>query len=337
MQSSFRTHTMFITPPTSKEVDEINEFTFTHYAKKWAYLRSFFPVLRNIEEDKLSIKIYYHEYLIHGRREMEDFCATYYREVFPGLRYACCNILRIPIKSEKDILKKAIIASNSMKELEDIYMNALTDEGYKFSTEEEGGLNIYMLLHPRNFKYWNKLINEGYLAPEYEEKCTIQLLDEMLGIKNVATKQISNDEGHVACKVHVFTKTGGGQPSTLDADQINNFFTGNYAKQWAMTKGYIPTFRSYKNGRIYFDLISDPRCKDDPFLLSKFIAGEYRNNISLLNDATSFEASQFEAKDMIGFLVTASELDQVEGYHERMKKAYDHLRDVPDSIHGGRI
>ena len=98
MQSSFRNYKHFIIHPTSKEVDEINEFTFQHYAKKWAYLHSFFPVVRIIEKDKLSIKIYYHKNHIHGRREMEDFCATYYREVFPELRYKWCNVLKIPIE-----------------------------------------------------------------------------------------------------------------------------------------------------------------------------------------------------------------------------------------------
>jgi len=337
MQSTFKNYKHFIIHPTSKEVDEINEFTFQHYAKKWAYLHSFFPVVRIIEEEKLSIKIYYHKNHIHGRREMEDFCATYYREVFPELRYKWCNVLKIPIESEKDIFKKAIINSNSMKELEGIYINSLTDDSYVSCNEKEGGLNIGMLGVPWKFKDWNKLINEGYLAPEYEEKCKMEILDEMLGIENIKNKQISNDDNNITCKVQVFTKTGGGQPSTLDADQINKFFKGNYAKQWAMIKGYISTFKSYKNGIIYFDLITDPRCKNEPFFLSKFIASEYRNKVSVLKDATSFEVSQFEAKDIIGFLLAESEFDKLHAYNERMKNSYDNLSDKPDLIHVGRI
>ena len=39
----------------------------------------------------------------------------------------------------------------------------------------------------------------------------------------------------------LFMKTGGTQPENWDPEAINKFFIGNFAKQWAMCDGYLPT------------------------------------------------------------------------------------------------
>lgn len=56
--------------------------------------------------------------------------------------------------------------------------------------------------------------------------------------------------------IHLYFKTGGPQPETLDPVAINKYFIGDYAKQWAMLDGYLPTFLSYENGLIKFKLVT---------------------------------------------------------------------------------
>ncbi len=170
LSSTFKNYKHLIVQSTTKEIDDINEFIFNSYAKKWAYLRSFFPVARSIQNNELSIKIYYHKYDIYGRREMEDFCSTCYREVIPKLKYSTCNIIGIPVSIEKKLIEEAILASNSMNELEAIYLNSLTDDSPVGCYGQGGGLTIYMLHVSRRFEYWNGLINNGYLSAEYEKK-----------------------------------------------------------------------------------------------------------------------------------------------------------------------
>lgn len=135
--------------------------------------------------------------------------------------------------------------------------------------------------------------------------------------------------------INVFFPTGGEQPTSLDAKAINNFFKGNYAKVWAMTQGFISTFKSYENGEICFDMITDPRCKEQDFVLSHFIASEYKNKVTLLKDATSFKANHFKAKDIIGYNVDATERDLISSYQERMTKSIAELSEKPNLIHGG--
>jgi hypothetical protein len=53
-----------------------------------------------------------------------------------------------------------------MKELEDLYIDSLKDDDY-ISNGTTYGVNFISL----DFNRWNKLLDEGYLKPEYEEKC----------------------------------------------------------------------------------------------------------------------------------------------------------------------
>lgn len=96
-----------------------------------------------------------------------------------------------------------------------------------------------------------------------------------------------NNEKKITASIHIFNKTGGEQPTNLDPKEINHFFKGNYAKDWAMRLGYIPTFTDYKDGVLYFNIISDPRFKCSDLILAKQLAGVYAKNITLLKDATS--------------------------------------------------
>jgi hypothetical protein len=42
--------------------------------------------------------------------------------------------------------------------------------------------------------------------------------------------------------LQLFMKTGGPQPETWEPEAINNYFIGNFAKQWELRDGYIPTY-----------------------------------------------------------------------------------------------
>lgn len=100
--------------------------------------------------------------------------------------------------------------------------------------------------------------------------------------------------------MRVFLKTGGHQPENTDAEAINKFFLGNYAKVWAMRDGYYPTFRNFEKGKIFFDLVTDMRFRDDDFLLSKFVAEQYALKVDILKAATSFHCRHFKTDGLVG-------------------------------------
>lgn len=137
--------------------------------------------------------------------------------------------------------------------------------------------------------------------------------------------------------IHIFHKTGGKQPASLDPKAINKFFKGNIAKDWAMRLGYIPTFTSYENGELKFDIVSDPRYKGHDFILARHIASEYAKKVTILKDATNFVANHFKANDIIGFLITRDEEDQLESLKARMDKSYAELSEKPQLVHYGAI
>jgi hypothetical protein len=338
--STFAKAKQFLIHPTTKEVDEINDYTFLHYAKKWASHRNFFPVVRVIKNRELFVKLYYSEKLTYENRQLQEYCADYYREMFPKLSFEECTYIGIPFKPTNS--KQSILNSNSIHELEAIYLNTLEDDSYINCAEPEsnpdgGGTTYYMTYLPRLFKHWDKLINEGYLEPEYEKKCQVEILDEHLGIDNTSTMGKASLDITDKFKVEVFMKTGGEQPQELIADTINKFFIGNYAKVWAMTRGFTSTFKSYNNGEISFDMITDPRCKEHDFLLARFIASEYKNKVALLKDATSFDVHHFKANDIIGYNLQESEWHLFQSYDERVKESYNTLGMTASLIHHGRL
>ena len=97
-------------------------------------------------------------------------------------------------------------------------------------------------------------------------------------------------------------KTGGPQPETWDPEAINKYFIGNFAKQWAMCDGYIPTYLGYENGVIRFKLVTDPRITGIYWIsLCNYIANQYKSKVGLFKDATNFDVEHFMANDIIGF------------------------------------
>lgn len=85
-----------------------------------------------------------------------------------------------------------------MSEMELIFLNTLTNDswvGVSSETPHEGTCTIsrsYSSLYPT----WKKLLEEGYLEPEYEEKCRAELLltkvDKSKANKNSIKKDSQN-------------------------------------------------------------------------------------------------------------------------------------------------
>ena len=137
------------------------------------------------------------------------------------------------------------------------------------------------------------------------------------------------------CTCYVNWKSGGLQPSDLSS--INGFFLGNFGKLWAMSKGFLSFYNGYENGKIKFDMITDSRFPGDEFLLSKYIASQYKQHVRLLNDAASYEALHFKTKGIIGYRIKADEIKLIPWYNARVEKALSEIKEDPDFIHGGRI
>lgn len=141
----------------------------------------------------------------------------------------------------------------------------------------------------------------------------------------------------VSMNFQVIHKTGGPQPTSLKPEAIDHFFLGNFAKVWCMTRGFHPKFKRYESGRIYFDIITDPRFTGDGFMLCMFIASQYKKHVDLLRDATHFEVDQFLAKDIIGFLLSSEEKEKFPEYKARMNKSYAELSSSPNALYVGPI
>ena len=138
--------------------------------------------------------------------------------------------------------------------------------------------------------------------------------------------------------VQLFMPNGGPQPEQLTPIYINHYFIGNFAKQWAMRDGYLPTFLSYENGIIQFKLVTDPRIEGVFWIrLCKFIAYQYKTHVALLKDATKFEVEHYMANDIIGFTVDADDTEKLNEYSDRQKAAYASLPSSPNLLHKGVI
>ena len=138
--------------------------------------------------------------------------------------------------------------------------------------------------------------------------------------------------------IQLFMKTGGPQPETWDPEAINKYFIGNFAKQWAMCDGYLPTYLGYENGVIRFKLVSDPRITGIYWIsLCSFIAYQYKTKVELLKDATNFDVEHFMANDIIGFNIEADNPEKLKEYDARLKASYATLPDRPNMLHKGRL
>jgi hypothetical protein len=138
--------------------------------------------------------------------------------------------------------------------------------------------------------------------------------------------------------LQLFMKTGGPQPETWDPEAINKFFIGNFAKQWAMCDGYLPTYLGYENGVIRFKLVTDPRITDIYWIsLCNYIANQYKAQVRLLRDATNFEVEHFMANDIIGFNIEADNPEKFNEYDARLKASYATLPKSPNMLHKGQI
>jgi len=181
-ETYFETHSYgryknLLTKSVSKKVKQINDFTMDYFAKKSIIKYGFFTSLRKIEKEKIYIKLYYYPEIIrNSNREIQDFASEFYRSEINGMSYRDCNIIRIPLKIKLNSVE--VNSCQSMSEMELIFLNTLTNDGWvgvSSETPHEGTLTIsraYSSLYPT----WKKLLEEGYLEPDYEEKCKAELL-----------------------------------------------------------------------------------------------------------------------------------------------------------------
>ena len=339
LSSTFGNHKALITQSVSEKVKQINDFTLEYFAKKSIINYGFFPVLRIIESEKIYIKLYYYKYRIGAsKREIEDFSSEFYRSEIKGLSYSSCNILAIHLGTE--VTAEAVNSCKSMDEMELTFLNTLTNDswvGISLSDPNEGGLTVYQTFSSSYHK-WKKLLEEGYLEPEYEAKCKIELEKKKTKIEKKKEISEGNTEEEKSVKINTFMKTGGPEPESCNAEEIDKFFKGNLAKKWAMHDGYLPTYTGYKNGVIHFKLVTDPRCINVFWIsLCNYIATQYKNYVGLLNNATHFEVKHFIANDIIGFNIIGSEMDYLDKYVDRVKATYASLPLIPESTHYGKI
>jgi hypothetical protein len=339
LSPTFGNYKALITKSVDERVKQINDFTLEYFAKKSIIKYGFFPVLRIIESNKIYIKLYYYKYRIGAsKREIEDFSTEFYRSEIKGLSYSCCNIMTIHL--ETNVTEEAVNCCKSMDEMELIFLNTLKNDSWvSISTinYNEGGLTVFQTFSS-NYDKWKKLLDEGYLASEFEAKCKIELERKKTEIEKKKEISAGNSEEEKSIKINIFMKTGGPQPESWDAGEIDKFFKGNLAKKWAMCDGYLPTYTGYENGIIHFDLVTDPRCTNVFWIsLCNYIAIHYKKNVGLLNNATHFEVKHFEANDIIGFNLTGNEMNNFDKYDDRVQAAYDTLPLKPTATHHGKI
>jgi hypothetical protein len=138
--------------------------------------------------------------------------------------------------------------------------------------------------------------------------------------------------------LQLFMKTGGPQPKILDPDALNKYFIGNYAKQWSMCDGYLPTYLGYENGVIRFKLVTDSRITGIYWIsLCNFIAYQYKTKVELLKDATNFDVEHFIPNDIIGFNIEADDLEKIKTYQARIKASNDALPEKSIFLHYWQI
>ncbi|WP_291401611.1 hypothetical protein [Daejeonella sp.] len=315
----------FLIQAPTPDVEKINESTFTNYAKAWAHI-GFLPILSKIDEYTYHVKLYLYASAIKDREELCMFMATYFRERFRQLstKAKCNQILvyaRIWLKPEE------IASANSINDLEQSLLSILPDETPLRCNDLGEGVRHYLSNIPSTFHYWNDLILNGYFEADYEEKCRLE--DEQKKLEESGSSNI---------KLHVFIKTGGQQPATWNAKDINNYFQGNIAKKWAMLNGYLPTYTGYTNGTIQFNLVTDPRCTDFNWIsLCNKIAIQYKQEVNLLKDATNFEVKHFVVNDIIGFNIDASDAEKFRRLNERVKATYASMPKESSWTHYGKI
>lgn len=339
LKPTFGNYKALITQLVDERVKQINDFTLEYFAKKSIIKYGFFPVLRIIESEKIYIKLYYYKYRIGAsKREIEDFSSEFYRSEIKGLSYTSCNIMTIHLVT--NVTAEAVNSCKSMDEMELIFLNTLKNDSWvsiSLTDPKEGGLTVYQSFSSSYHK-WKKLLDEGYLEPEYEAKCKIELEKEKAEIEKKKKNSAGNSEEIKSVTINVFLKTGGPQPQSWDEEEIDKFFKGNLAKKWAMFDGYFPTYKGYDNGVIHFDLVTDPRCTNIFWIsLCNHIAIQYKKNVGLLNNATHFKVKHFVASDIIGFNITDNEMDNFDKYEDRVQATYASLPLNPEATHHGKI
>jgi len=315
----------FLVQPPTPAVEKINEFTFTNFGKAWAHM-GFVPVLREIGEHTYHVKLYLDALKIKDRDALCMFTATYFRERVRELSsHAKCT--QILVYGRTWLTPAAIFSANSLNDLEQSLLTLLPNETPFKCNDNGDGISHHLSNIPAVFNHWNGLILDGYFEHDYEERCRIE--DERKKQEELTGKTV---------RVAFFMKTGGPQPTTLDAKAINKYFQGNLAKRWAMLDGYLPTYTGYDNGVIKFNLVTDPRCTGLYWMsLCINIATQYKQEVDVLKDTTGFEVTHFIVNDIIGLHMLVGDNEKFVRLNARVQATNASITKTISFIHYGKI
>jgi hypothetical protein len=148
--------------PNESSIESINQFAFENYARDWATLRKFLPVLQSSDDGIIQIDLFYHTDLTYDVRQVEELVTTFYREKTNIDFYHTVKINRFVYKTQPE--QKQFMECNNISELESLIRSSFT------GIQRVGVVDIGARFVPYKFNYWQQLVNEGYLEPQYEQR-----------------------------------------------------------------------------------------------------------------------------------------------------------------------
>jgi len=164
----------FILRPETEQVRLINQKTFETYALHWAAHHRFFASLRSLEDETRHVKLYMYERLRNEKRYITDYINSYYSSEFDLVEFPAIEFINIQIKKPVSALK--IQQCRTMRELEMLHIATLEDDEWVgCNPDGNGGYHIHGQWPKHQFYEWTKLIEDGFLLPDYEQKLRDEL------------------------------------------------------------------------------------------------------------------------------------------------------------------
>lgn len=328
-----------ILQPEPQEIVELNQQLFLSHTKHWLKKFDFIPIIRYYDSKTLFIKVYYSERFGEFNRHIEDFVNSFYTNFIKNITFKEINILGIPFQYDFPIEKKTECQHYKVQEL--ILLSSLKSSNWvSCNLNGEGGVTVRSRWTLRDFYLWSNLLDQGFLSSDYEDRV---VKEELSLPTNSATRTTdansdpSQGNHPIVCgesesslsllkKIYFrkFERFESDQPSGNDAFEIDWYFKENFAKVWAISHGFLPTFTGYSEGTIKFEILKDQRFDGDLFVLCRWLATEYRSKTTILKDAVRFEADILTVNTDIGFLYnpTLSDEEFVDSYDNAYQSRY---------------
>lgn len=153
------------------EVATLNDWHFNNFFKRCLIHSGFVSIIRYNYDEILYLKLYYFTNKVKdNKREIEKFVSSYYMHEKDQLKYTKCNLIRIPLKIQID--DEVIQLQKDISSLELLLQLQLTEESWVGVdyTGTSGGLTIGVNHDYNTHLQRKKLLVEGYMHPNYEEK-----------------------------------------------------------------------------------------------------------------------------------------------------------------------